>query len=431
MRIWLIKREEPVPLGERSGDRLLRMGTLAFRLADRGHEVVWWSSSFDHWRKRQRVEQDSSVRLSDRLELRLLKGCGYRANLSPGRFVDEFILTRKLRAWARRDDARPDVIVSALPSIELCRAAVTLGREMAVPVVLDMRDMWPDIFVELPPRPLRPLARLALDPLFRRAHRACAGATAITGITEAFVDWGVARAGRPRSSLDRCFPFGYASTPPAPERVDAAERAWDALGIPAAGVFTVGFVGSIDRQRDLATIIDGARQLASRHHDMRFVFCGVGERLEHFKRLSADIAAIVWAGWADAAAIYTLLRRAAVGLNPMPERFDYLASINNKAIEYLSAGVPIVSSPARGVLADLLAEQQCGASYPRGDVAAFTALLEGLREDGPHRARLSANASRVFVERFTADKVYGEMADYLEALAVRGPRNPAATGEVA
>jgi glycosyltransferase involved in cell wall biosynthesis len=417
MRVWVIKREEPVPLGERSSDRVLRMGSLGFRLAGRGHDVVWWSSSFDHWRKRQRVTQDSAVQLAEKLEVRLLKGCGYRRNVSLARLVDERIITRKFASWARRDPFRPDLIVSALPSVELCRAAVVFGRAVGVPVVLDMRDMWPDIFVELSPTALRPLARLILEPLFRRSHQACAGATAITGITEAFVDWGVARAGRARAPFDRCFPFGYAATPPPPARAAEAERFWDARGVPASGVFTVSYIGSIDRQRDIGTIIASARSLAAAGVEARFVICGEGERLDDQRRLSADVPSVLWPGWIDAPAIHALLRRSSVGLNPTPDRFDYLASINNKAIEYMSAGVPMISSPAKGVLATLLKQEGCGLSYGHGDVAELTRLLLQLHADDGFRHGLAARATRVFQERFTAEHVYGDMVDYLEQVA--------------
>ncbi|MGE5361476.1 MAG: glycosyltransferase [Bacteroidales bacterium] len=417
MRVWLIKREERVPLNEHGNDRLLRMGSLAFALAARGHEVVWWASSFDHWRKRQVVTADAAVQLTENLEARLLKGCGYRRNVSPSRFVDEAIVSRKLSSWARRDPKQPDLIVSALPSVELCRAAVQFGRAARVPVVLDMRDMWPDIFVEMSPKMLRPVARLLFQPLFRRAHQACAGAVAITGITEAFVDWGVSRANRPRTPWDRCFPFGYASRPPSAERVAEAERFWDGLGVRADGHFTVSFVGSLDNQRDIATVIEAARWLAADRVDVRFVICGEGERLAHFRGASADLPNVLWPGWIDAAAIYVLLRRSAAGLNPMPERFDYLASINNKAIEYLSAGVPVISSPARGVLAALVREQQCGLCYARGDVDGLVRLLGQLHRDAPLRRSLSANASRLFRDRFTAEKVYADMCDHLEHIA--------------
>jgi hypothetical protein len=55
MRVWLITVGEPLPL-DGPGERMLRTGILAAFLAARGHEVVWWSSSFDHVRKRQRSD---------------------------------------------------------------------------------------------------------------------------------------------------------------------------------------------------------------------------------------------------------------------------------------------------------------------------------------------------------------------------------------
>ncbi|GAI08595.1 unnamed protein product, partial [marine sediment metagenome] len=52
MRIWLITIGEPLP-SDNNNDRLYRTGILAKLLIQRGHEVVWWTSTFDHVRKIQ------------------------------------------------------------------------------------------------------------------------------------------------------------------------------------------------------------------------------------------------------------------------------------------------------------------------------------------------------------------------------------------
>src|SRR5204863_5451667 len=82
--------------------------------------------------------------------------------------------------------APPDVILCSYPTIELCDAAVSYGRFHGVPVVLDIRDLWPDIFLNLVPRALKGFARVALAGMFKASRRACGDATAIVGITEQF-----------------------------------------------------------------------------------------------------------------------------------------------------------------------------------------------------------------------------------------------------
>ncbi|MBN2579209.1 MAG: glycosyltransferase family 4 protein [Pirellulales bacterium] len=422
MRICLATIGEPVPVQEGAHDRLHRTGYFARFLAQHGHTVTWWTSTFDHFRKRHLFDDDTTQRGDERLTIRLLHGCGYRSNLSLARFRDHRQIARKFAALIEAEADPPDILVAALPTIELCLEAIRYGKRRQKPVVLDMRDMWPDIFADHLPAPARPLARLVLRPMFRDARRACAGATAITGITEAFVDWGLQRGNRPRSPLDRAFPMGYISQAPSEDKIRAAEHFWSEQGIPANPAFPVAvFVGTLGRQFDLETVIAAARKLSAQNHPLRFLICGTGDRLDHYRQMAAGLQNVTFPGWVDAAKIHVLMRRATIGLDPLPDRYDFLATINNKAIEYMSAGLPILSSPARGVLADLLASEQCGMSYDIGDVDGLTDLLARTTRDCNLARSLADNAQRVFREKFTAEKVYGAMMAYLQEIAVTFP----------
>jgi hypothetical protein len=152
--VWLITIGEPVPVGEGAKDRLHRTGLFAALLAGWGHRVTWWTSAFDHFRKRP-LGPLGEVSLSPGLKAILLDGGGYSRNLSLARFRDHSRIARRFREAVGHHPA-PDVLVAALPSLELPLEAVRYGQSRGRPVVLDMRDMWPDIFVEALPRPLRP-----------------------------------------------------------------------------------------------------------------------------------------------------------------------------------------------------------------------------------------------------------------------------------
>lgn len=418
MNVWLVTIGEPVPVGEAAADRLHRTGALAHYLAARGHQVIWWTSTFDHFRKKHWFEDDAVLRPCESLEIRLLHGRGYRSTISIARLRDHRLIARKFARAAAAESMIPDVIVAGLPTIELSLEAVRYGRARGVPVVVDARDMWPDIFVDAAPKPARPVARLLLRPLFGQARQAFAGATAIIGPTDGFVVWGLQRAGRERTDWDRAFPFAYELQSPKAEAIARAEAYWDEQGLPASGGPPVAcFVGTLGRQLDLQTVLKAARLLAGAGAPWRFVLCGLGDRLESYRQEARDLPNVVFPGWVDKAQIYVLLRRAAIGLDPLPDRYDFLVHINNKAVEYLSAGLPVVSTPARGVLAELLLHQGCGASYNYGDADGLAELLGRLAGDPDRLAAMRSAARRTFAERFTAEKVYGGMEAYLMELA--------------
>lgn len=428
LNVWLVTIGEPIPVQEALRDRLHRTGALAHFLAQRGHQVVWWSSTFDHFRKKHWFEDDVVLRPHPNLQIRLLHACGYRSNISIARMRDHRQIAAKFAAAVEADGEPPDIIVAALPTIELALESVRYGRRRGIPVVLDMRDMWPDIFVDTAPRAVRPLAKRLLTPLFRQAHEACSGATAIIGHTDGFVEWGLWRGRRAAGPWDRTFHFAYRAEPPSADLLAEADAFWQRQGIDCGQGPLACFIGTLGRQFDLETVLAAARRLAAEGHAWRFVLCGRGDRLEQYRAMARDVPNVLVPGWIDAAQIHVLLRRATIGLDPLIDRYDFLATINNKAIEYLSAGLPVVSSPTRGVLADLLRREGCGASYETGDAEGLAQILTDLSAAPGRLEEMSRGARRVFDERFAADKVYADMEQYLSALA--SPRtDPSALSE--
>jgi glycosyltransferase involved in cell wall biosynthesis len=394
----------------------MRTGLMGQAFLRRDHQVIWWSGTFNHVTRRQDYLKDTQVELQPRWTAFFLRGRSYRKNLSVARIRNHREMARRFRAQALRLE-RPDLIVCSYPTIELSDAATRLGRELGVPVVLDLRDMWPDIFSEHFSRRLRPLIRLALAPYYWQGRRAMARATALIGITNEFLEWGLARAGRQRTEWDRAVPLAYSDQPPAAAAVRAAEAFWDERGVSGSdGVFTLVFAGSLGLQLDVHTVIEASRRLAGLGVRHRLVICGTGEREAAYWEQARELPNVIMPGWVNGPQLYVLMRRSHVGLNPLPLRFDFLATVNNKAIEYLSAGLPVVSCPREGALFRLLTEERCGLAYDSGHPEGLVALLRGLVQDREGAAAMSRRATEVYRRRFVAEEVYGELVKHLEEL---------------
>jgi glycosyltransferase involved in cell wall biosynthesis len=420
MRCWLITVGEPLPT-DPGRPRLLRAGILASMLASQGHDTVWWSSAFNHSAKVHRPPPSADALQALGYSLRLLDGGGYRRNVGLARVRDHRQLALQFEAQAH-SMPRPDVILASYPTIELCEAAVRFGRAQGVPVVLDVRDLWPDIFVNLAPPPLQGVARWALGPMFRASARAFQGATAITGVTEGFVGWGCERAGRARGGLDVAYPLAYEAGGVDAADVERARQRWVADGIEPAGR-TVCFFGTLGRQFDIATVLDAARLL--RDDDVRIVLCGAGDRLETYREQARDLPNVLLPGWVDAPAIRALMALSMAGLAPYLNEHSFTLNIPNKPIEYMAGGLPVLSC-LTGELQRLLVRDDCGLQWQEGDPASLAAVIRAIvRGDGLHR-RLSDNAKRAYRRHFVADAVYGDMIKHLSSIARREPpRRPA------
>jgi len=415
MRIWLINVGEPLPIDEKN-DRLHRVGMLALVLEKQGHNVVWWTSTVDHMRKKQRFDTDKYVNLSSNLRLVCLHSILYRKNVSFRRIVNHIGIARKFRILAMEEE-KPDIILCSFPTIELSAEAVRYGTLHDIPVVLDVRDLWPDLFLDSVPQYLRPLARVALTPMFKTAQKAFSRSTAITGVTAEFVDWGLRRAGRKYNQFDRAFPMAYSISIPTKKEILAAEKFWSKYNVEdKAGDFIACFFGTFGRQFDLDTVIKAARKLQDIENRIKIVLCGSGDNLNKYKRLAKGCKNILFPGWVGQPEIWTLMRIASVGLAPYVSTKNFMLNIANKPIEYMSAGLPVISS-SKGALENLLSMHDCGITYQNGDAATLAAILHDLYKNRARLRELSNNALALFKDRFMAEKVYGEMCKYLELIA--------------
>jgi glycosyltransferase involved in cell wall biosynthesis len=305
LRIWLLKPGEPV-WSDGEDVRLHRTGSLAEYLAKDGHDVVWWTSTFYHPRKIHRFSTDTTLTHGDRIRIEMLHSPGYPKNVSLRRLFDHRKLAQAFRERTRTAD-RPDLIVTALPTIEFCVESVEYGRRSGVPVVIDVRDLWPDTFVDVLPRALRPVARQAVRPYVAGARLALRSADGIVAMSQGCLAWGLNLAGRHGRDTDRVFPLGYRGTTPDtgadhPETTDLIRRGVDPTKL------ICWFIGTFGRMYDIGTIIEGARRCArAGRADVQFVISGEGDQRERWITLARGLDNVVFTGWLESREIHYMM----------------------------------------------------------------------------------------------------------------------------
>ena len=421
MKAWIVTSGEPLPSDAGGGARLLRHGMVAAMMAARGWQVTWWTANFDHTEKRMRHAGPlpASLDLGPDYRLVLLPSRGYTRNISLARILDHRELAAAFERAAAQESA-PDLILCSFPPIELAAAAARYGQRHGVPVAVDVRDLWPDIFLDVLPRALRWLGHLLLAPYARLAQRALREATLVTGITEPIVAWACAKAGRPPGSRDVAFPLACPEPQPADAPgVQAATGRWAQRGVHADR-FVVCFFGAMGAQFDFDTVLQAAGLLERDCPRALIVLCGQGREMARLQAHAKVHANLLVPGWLGRDDLHSLMHLSTVGLAPYFNEHSFTLSVPNKVIEYLSGGLPVVAS-LKGQTQALLAEHHCGLTYLEHDPQSLAACLRQLFDDGALRARLGGNALKLFQQRFTADSVYGAMIDHLATLAPPRP----------
>jgi len=417
VHFWLITVGEPLP--QLSGEsRLWRTGMVAGELVRRGHRVTWWTSSVDHFRKEFFGVTGKLLQIAPGFVLRFLCGRLYRKNLSLDRLLNHWQIGREFRRECGNADA-PDAILCSFPTIELSLEAVRFAKRNRIPVLLDVRDLWPDIFPQAAPAALRPLVRLAFSRYFSATRRALRDADALIAVSDGYLDWGLARAGRARRSLDRVFPLAYSLPEVTAESRAAGLEMLHRYGVDERSIVCL-FAGTMGRTYDFAPVLECARRFSRdglrRFH---FLFCGDGERAPHWRGAAEGLPNVSFTGWLDQSHLRAALSAAHIGLAAYAPAAPQ--GLPNKVIEYLAAGLPVLSS-LTGETARLLADAQCGLTYDAGDASSLANALLSLQSPDA-RQPLAMNARRTFEARFRAETVYARLADHLESVAAAARRD--------
>jgi glycosyltransferase involved in cell wall biosynthesis len=405
MIVWILKDAEPLPL--KPGQRALRSGLLAQELGRRGHHVVWWTSTFSHHLKKFIFERDTRLELMPNVTLLALDVGRYQRNVSFARLIHHRRLGRRFQELAPTEQS-PDIIVSALPIIDFPFQAARYASGRGVPLIVDVRDPWPDVFADKSPAPLRPLVRWLTLTERRRAAHSLKSAVALTAVSKGFLRWALDLAGRSPGAHDRVFYLGHSGFEPAQQ--ESPLPAGMAAALHGRLVFT--FVGTFGHSYEVELIARAAQHFHASRPDVAFVLVGDGHQRAGIEQRYAGLKNLILTGWLDTKEIAAILSKSHVGLVPCRSLPD---TVPNKPFEYLAAGLPLISS-LQGEMAEMIETHGLGLSYRAGDLGGFIQAVDRIWCDRPALALWSANATKAFTEKFSASRIYPDFASHIELM---------------
>ncbi len=404
MKVWLTQTSEPYPF--LPGTAAMRTANLATELHRRGHEVVWWGGNIEH-RRKQPLDA-GAYEVAPGYTVRLLAAPHYTRNVSLRRYMSYKILAREFAREVQELPA-PDVIVAGLPIHDLAWAAVRFSVERGIPSLVDVRDLWPDYFVELLPRGLRGVGTAALIGDFRRAYYALSHATGIIGISKTYLEWGLRRAGRSARESDAVFFLGGNAVEGPKANAPLADRE-----------IVFGFLGVFGHTYDLETVIAAARRLHEAGETRaRFQIAGSGDFFAKISRAADGLANVTLPGWLDKSGVGAFLQKLDVGLAAYAAGAPQ--SLPNKPFQYFAAGAPVLSS-LHGEFGELLTATRTGFTYRAGDPGSLVAAVRALLDDPAQITHMGNRAANLFRSTFDAAVIYPRFADHIEQVAAAAPR---------
>jgi len=415
--VWILQTGEPLHI-DPGNPRPMRAMNLANALIAAGHKVVIFSSSFNHQDKRHRVQGSERMNVTPTLQIRLIASPGYDRNIGPSRMWDHAVMARNLVKELESETNPPDVAFIGYPPIETATVMTRWCATHDVPCMLDVKDQWPAIFLNALPASLRSLGHIVFAPYFYYGRRAMREATALSAMADGFLQWAADFAGRSVNSLDRVFPLTMPTGQVSQIALADAGRWWDQQGVEADGTHRICFIGSHSPAFDIDPVCQAAFSMASAGNPCQFVFCGDGADSIKWREKMAGLSTVYFPGWVDRAKVEALALRSSAALAPYHNSEDFVLSIPNKVIDSLAFGLPVLS-PLHGEVRRLISDSGVGISYGTVSGISLEQCIKDLTVTSSLRRELSANALRLYRERFSYETVYGGLVKHLVELGRR------------
>ncbi len=285
-----------------------------------------------------------------------------------------YLLFSGIAFWAGLFVRRPRVVFAGTDPPFLVPVAYLLARLHGARLVLDERDVWPDVAVAVGVLKNKALIRLVDGFLGFFRRRAYSLITVSEGLKELLVSKGL-----PESRIHviaNAFPDGLSQRVSAPLPQDLAQG-FD-------GAFVVLYTGGMGPgAAEIQTVLRAAKIVQQMGNGaIKFVFVGEGEKKQEYIRFCQEhaIANCAFFPAQSREVLPTLFARASVALHSLTRDSWMEKALSTKVFDYLFSAKPVVFAGS-GEIANLINRAGAGSTVQPEDPKALAQAVLRLYDD--------------------------------------------------
>lgn len=381
---------------------------LAQALERAGHEAVWWVSNFEHRTKRFRTAGYEERAVSPGFRLHIVPSVAYTSNVSLGRirFEKKFAAGFSERAG---NYPPPDVIVLADPALFASRYVVAYARGHGVKLIVDVLDLWPDLFHLVLPRQLAWAGHAIFYPLYRRRAWLFRQACGLVAVSQDYLD--IAQKVAPDTSGEVVY-LGVDLDEF--RRVATCSEFLDSLALPAKDPedIWVIYAGTLGVNYDIKTILDSSEILREELPRVRIMIAGEGPLRELVTDSIRDrrLDNVTYLGSLAADKLTALYGQCDIALSTY--RGLSTVSMPVKAFDYLAAGLPVVNSLGKD-WGRLVEAEKVGIQYESENSVSLAQAIMRLAARDDSYMRMRTRAMEVS-KRFDSGRQHDSFVKFIE-----------------
>jgi glycosyltransferase involved in cell wall biosynthesis len=285
----------------------------------------------------------------------------------------------------------PDVILASSPQLPAAFTCLWIARLSAIPFVLEVRDLWPQVLIDqggqTPDNPMVRLLGWMERQLYTHAHTVVVLAQG----AERYVS---ARGARRTSWLPNGPDLELFSHQPLP---------------PDQATFTVLYAGAHGDANALENVIAAARLLEFRNSPVRFQFIGDGPEKQDLIQLAAGLKTVVFNDPVPKAEIPARMAQAdaiLLSLRDVP-LFRYGVS-PNKLYDAYAIGRPVITTVAGSINAEVETHRLGVTAEPGDSQALADAILRLAQTPRAEREAMAERATQLAHSTYSRQRINAE-----------------------
>jgi len=293
---------------------------------------------------------------------------------------------------------------------------LTWLKKRNIPVVIDVKDQWPALFLEPFPQILRPIIKFLLFPYFYFARRALINATAFSTMSKGYLNWISSFSCRELHDLDMVVPLTTPKYEPSADEYINAKKWWNEHGVSTLTKRRFCFVGSFMSVFDFSGIRDVAVRFQREGIDCQFVICGDGGFANDIRSMMHGLDNVIFPGWIDAPKIATLAKFSSGSLIPYKNIDNFTLNTPNKVIDAFAHGLPVITT-LTGEVENIVEMEKVGFACNANTGKDMYSSMISLLDDQELQNSMSKRALALYDKRFASEMVYGGLVDALERIS--------------
>jgi glycosyltransferase involved in cell wall biosynthesis len=277
-----------------------------------------------------------------------------------------------------------------------------------VPFILDVKDMWPDVFLRAVPKYVKVFGKLLLTPYYSLMKSTFKRATSISSISQDFLDSSVKIANRKFNTYDSVNYLTNIEQTYTKSEVIKAQHWLDKEGVKDIGKNRCSFIGSLSTAFDWEVVIE-----AFKSSKIEFVIAGDGPLFKELKDITNNQSNIIMIGRISGVQSKVLAKRTSIFLAPYSRNLEFSQSLPNKFFDAMQYGKPILSSVTDSA-AKFIIKNNIGMVYSNLD--SLQRALNKLESNPKLFQQMGQQALKLYKKNFSGHTVYEKIVKDLKRI---------------